>query len=144
MISLKQLITEAKAGAKKITRDAFLYLSPKEPKEQFAQCGTCMMFTGTGCTILGKTKVTKDMSCGLYVHGKPSPKLAGKEKSVVTPKEAGLVNRAVRCENCRAFDNGVCMLFKTLNESNPDLFQLDEKVDDYGCCNAQMPKSENS
>ena len=143
MISLKQLITEAKEG-KKIHRDAFLYLPPKGNKEQFAQCGTCLMFTGTGCTILGKTKVTKDMSCGLYVHGKPSPKLAGKERPVYTPQEAGLVNRAVRCENCRSFQDGICMLFKTLNESNPEIFQLEEKVDAYGCCNAQMPKSENS
>src|SRR5689334_9403073 len=110
MISLKQLITEAKFEMKKITRDAFLYLEPKEPKDQFAQCGTCRMFTGKSCSILGKTKVTKDMSCGLYVHGPISPSLAGKEVASYTAKEAGLVNRAVRCENCRSFDNGVCML----------------------------------
>ncbi len=127
----------------KITRDAFVYLEPKEPKEQFAQCATCRMWTGkegNTCSILGKTKVTGDMSCTLYVHGKPSPSLKGKEVASYTPKEVGLVQRKVRCENCRSFKNGICMLFKSLNKSNPDIFQLDEKVNAQGCCNAQMPK----
>lgn len=38
----------------KVTRAAFLYLDPKGNKSQFAQCGTCMMFTGDTCTIHGK------------------------------------------------------------------------------------------
>ncbi len=145
MISLKQLIMEAKAGMKKITRESFVYLSPKEPKDQFAQCGTCRMWTGKDentCSILGKTKVTADMSCNLYVHGKPSTSLAGKEVASYTSKEAGLVKRKVRCENCRSFNNGTCMLYQTLNQSNPDIFNLDEKVEAQGCCNFQMPKEE--
>lgn len=144
---LKDLIIEAlkrnQESKGKLQRDIFIYLEPKEPKDQFAQCSTCRMWTGKDgntCSILGKTKVTGDMSCDLYVNGKPSPDLKGKEIASMTPKEAGLVKRSVRCENCRSFKNGICMLYQTLNKSNPDLFSLNEKVNPRGCCNAQMPK----
>jgi hypothetical protein len=142
MITFKDIINEARKSQKRIKRDAFLYLDPKGNEDKFAQCGTCRMWTGTGCTILGKTKVTAEMSCGLYVHGTPSKDKAGKEESLVTPEEAGLVTRQVRCENCRSFDkkNSVCMLFQSLNKKFPDKFDLEEKVNEYGCCNAQMKK----
>lgn len=144
MIDIKLLVEAVKKAAKgRLKRDAFLYLDPKGEKNQFAQCSTCRMWTGKDsntCSILGKTKVTGDMSCGLYVYGKPSPSLAGKEVASYTPQEAGLVNREVRCENCRSYSNGICLLFQTLNKSNPDIFDLDEKVNKHGCCNAQMPK----
>jgi Pyruvate/2-oxoacid:ferredoxin oxidoreductase delta subunit len=140
MIKLHTLIEEDKETKEKIKRDAFVYLEPKGDKEKFAQCATCRMFTGESCSILGKTKVTAEMSCTLYVHGKPSTGLKGKEVASYTPQEAGLVNRQVRCENCRSFSNGVCLLYQSLNKSNPDLFQLDEKVNPQGCCNAQMPR----
>ena len=144
MIKLSELIEKKNntQGKEKLTRDVFLYLDPKEPRDSFAQCSTCRMWTTKDtCSILGKTKVTGDMSCGLYVHGKPSPSLFGKEIESVTPKEAGLVNRQVRCENCRSFDKktSVCMLFQSLNKSHSDIFQLEEKVNEYGCCNAQKP-----
>lgn len=143
-INLKTIVEAIKKTAnKRVKRDAFIYLEAQEPKQQFAQCSTCVMWTGkegNTCSILGKTKVTGDMSCGLYVHGKPSPSFIGKEEDIYTAEEVGLVNRKVRCENCRSFDKGVCMLFKTLNESNSDIFDLEEKVDGYACCNAQMPK----
>ena len=143
MISLSELIKEVKKSKERVKRDAFLYLEPKG--KDFAQCVTCRMWTGPDgntCSIMGKTKVTGDMSCGLYVNGKPSSNLKGKEQSNVTPEQAGLVKRKVRCENCRSFDNGVCMLFKTLNDSNTELFDLDEKVNVQGCCNAQMSKND--
>lgn len=140
MINLKQLIAEKKEKMEKITRESFTYLDPTGDKSKFAQCGTCRMFTGTGCTILGKTKVTAEMSCNFYVHGEPAKDKEGKEEALLTSKEAGLVNRQVRCENCRSFSNGVCLLYQALNKKNPDIFNLDEKVDKQGCCNAQMPK----
>lgn len=129
----------AVTAGRKIKRDAFLYMDPKSPKDSFAQCGTCLMFTGTGCTILGKTKITKDMTCGLYVRGKPQLHLKGKEQSLVTPKEAGLVDIQVRCENCR-YGGGDCGLFKTLNDKLPDMFDLDVKIDPKGCCNGFTKK----
>lgn len=122
-------------AGQKIKRDAFLYMDPKPPKDSFAQCGTCLMFTGTGCTILGSTKITKGMTCGLYVRGKPQYNLKGKEQSLVTPKEAGLIDHQVRCENCR-YGGGDCKLFEMLNDRLPDTFDLDTKIDPKGCCNA--------
>jgi hypothetical protein len=140
-----EVFSEVKQQKNKLTREVFIYLEPKGPKEKFAQCATCRMWTGEDgltCSILGKIKVTCEMSCNFYVYGKPSPNLKGKEVASYTPKEAGLVNRQVRCENCRSFDQktSICMLFQSLNKSNPDLFQLEEKVNEYGCCNAQKPK----
>ena len=96
MINLKSLITEAKKTMEKIKRDAFIYLDPKGDKSKFAQCSTCRLWTGTGCLILGKTKVTADMTCNLYVNGEPQKDKAGKEEALMTPEEAGLVTRQVR------------------------------------------------
>jgi hypothetical protein len=142
---IKEVFFEVRGQKNKLTRETFIYLEPKGDKEKFAQCSTCRMWTGEEgqtCSILGKTRVTCEMSCNLYVHGKPSPSLKGKEIASYTPKEAGLVNRQIRCENCRSFDpkTSVCMLFQTLNKSHPNMFQLEEKVNEHGCCNAQKPK----
>lgn len=148
-INIKKLIFEVASqlskDTKKLGRDIFSYLNPKEPKNTFAQCSTCQFWTGkehNTCSILGKTKVTGDMSCNFYVHGNPSPDLDGKETNSLTPKEAGLVKRKVRCENCISFDSKTssCMLYQSLNKKLPDLFELDEKVNAQGCCNAQKPK----
>jgi hypothetical protein len=126
----------------KITRDAFLYLDPKPPEDEFAQCGTCIMFIPDHdrCMIHGaKIKVDEDDSCGLYVHGVPRN---GPPTAAVTPKESGLVGRQVRCENCEHFNGkDLCLLFKNLNRVLPDKFDLDTKVSPKGCCNAQIPKS---
>lgn len=142
MIKLLELIEEAKNSYKKLDRTTFLYLDPKGDEHKFAQCGTCKLFTGKKCLILGNTKITAEMSCNLYVNGTPLKKLVGKEIKSLTPKEAGLVNRQVRCENCISYnkEESTCELFKSLNKSNPNLFDLDIKVDEYGCCNAQRPK----
>lgn len=129
----------AVTGGKKITRDAFLYMEPKPPKDQFAQCGTCAMFTGTGCTILGKTHITKDMTCALYVHGNPSYDLKGKEMALVSPEEAGLYNGKVRCENCR-YGGAHCKLYRMLNDRMPETFDLETQINSKGCCNAFIKK----
>lgn len=128
------------------TRDAFLYLEPKqkENEEDFAQCSTCMMWTSekgknpNRCHIHGKdTEVTGDMSCGIYVEGKPMPD--GPIMPLVTPEESGLVKRKVRCENCLSFDGkSKCLEYRRLN-SMPG-WDLDENVIPKGCCNAQEPK----
>jgi hypothetical protein len=138
---VRTVLNENKSTAK-ITRDAFLYLDPKGDGKNFAQCSTCRLWTEKTCLIMGKTPIKGSMSCGLYSHGTPQPELAGQEVSAVSPKEVGLVNRKVRCENCRSFDakTSKCMLFQALNEQMGDKFNLDEKVKPQGCCNAQMPK----
>lgn len=129
----------------KIKRDAFLYLDPKPPASEFGQCSTCEMWTGRvarTCLIHGRIKIGGGDSCGLYVHGSPQPQMAGREVKAVTPSESGLVDRQVRCENCKAFvpESSKCALFVTLNKTNSQLFDLDERVDAKGCCNAQQPK----
>jgi hypothetical protein len=139
-------INEANGGdesSSKVTRDAFLYLDPKEPNDKFAQCETCMMWTGSEhntCTIIGLDEEVKATdSCGLYVHGDPVPEEAGNEMKLVTKEEAGFVSAAVRCENCGAFDgNSICVMFEDLNKMS--LFSLNTKVDAKGCCNAWHPK----
>lgn len=126
-----------------ITRDAFLYLAPKAPKDSFAQCGTCLQFVegDNRCIILGPAvRVTAQMSCGFYLHGDPKPKGAKSEK-IVTREEAGLVDREVRCENCAYFAK-TCGLYEKLNAKLPGYFDLDAKVDAKGCCNAQEPKAQ--
>lgn len=137
----KKIVLEAKE-ADKIGRDAFLYMDPKgSDKKAFAQCGTCVMSRGKTCAILGpNTYITDEMSCGLYLPGDPIEELKDKELKLVTSKEAGLVDRKVRCENCKSFDStqNTCLLFEALNKLPQ--FKLDVKVDKQGCCNAQMPK----
>jgi len=128
----------------KIKRDAFLYFNPKgKNQKQFAQCGTCIMFTGSTCTILGKRfKVEAGDSCGLYVNGPPMPEEKGNEMKAVTPDDAGFVSRQVRCENCKYGDAKrlMCTLFEDLNKSLKDHFDLDPKINALGCCNAQTPR----
>lgn len=135
------LVKMAKAlmAGEKVHRDAFIYLEPKEPKDTFAQCASCAMWTGKTCTILGPdVPVDDDDSCSFYVHGpKAQP---GTEKALVTPEEAGFVDRQVRCENCVSFNAGTCELFKALNKALPEQFDLEEKVNPKGCCNAQREK----
>lgn len=127
----------------KVDRSAFLYLDPKAPKTEFAQCGTCVMFDPKRerCSIHGSNvRVVAESSCGFYIHGKPSLQKIGAPE--VTPEESGLVTRPVRCENCRFFkkDHSICDLFHDLNQDHPDKFKLKEKVDPKGCCNAQTEK----
>lgn len=139
------LLFKAKPTNGKVHRDAFLYLDPKSPVDEFAQCSTCSLWMGAKrarCLIHGpKVEVTGDMSCGLYVHGNPMPEMAGREVAHVTPGESGLVRRPVRCENCRFFTRRTsrCGLFERLNQELPEIFDLDPVVHPKGCCNAQTP-----
>ncbi|MCP4900228.1 MAG: hypothetical protein GY906_24920 [bacterium] len=129
-----------------ITRDSFLYMDPRNNKDNFAQCGSCMMWTSNKgpnamrCHVIGKnTVVTAGMSCGLYVPGTPKPD--GGVMPLVSPKEAGLVSRSVRCENCKWYvpKDSHCHLFMVLNKAKPKMFDLKEGVMAKGCCNAQEP-----
>ena len=125
----------------KLGRDAFLYLDPKEPENRFAQCNTCRdwVIGDRRCVIHGpKVYVAGRMSCGLYVHGEPQPK-GTKTYIDVTPEESGLVDRQVRCENCRWLDDHECGFFKMLNEKLPEVFDLEVEIDPHGCCNANEP-----
>lgn len=127
----------------RITRDAFLYMDPKQPKDAFAQCATCGLYVGgtERCSILGPAVVVKaGDSCGLYAHGSPNPDLP--IHGLVSPEEAGLVHRQVRCENCTYLTPAGCDLYWQINKKFPDLFDLNNDVDPQGCCNAQTPKGE--
>ena len=140
MRNFLDILEEAAKTGDKIDGSAFIYLPPKSPNNDFAQCKTCFMFRPESerCGIFGPDdKVTADQSCGLYLHGKPNEDQ--KCRSTVTPKQAGLVDGPVRCENCSWFD-GKCGLFKTLMEKLPDVFNLDINVDPKGCCNAFQKK----
>ena len=129
----------------KITRATFLYLDPVEPKDEFAQCGTCIHFIeGRNlCEIhSADDDIDDDDSCGFYLHGKPQKGI--EPKGIVTPEESGLVSRQVRCENCTFFDPDTeprehCDLYTQLNRMMPSVFDLDRYVKRQACCNAQTP-----
>lgn len=144
-MKLRELIEaakdEIKSSGQKIKRDAFLYLEPKEPRDEFAQCSSCRMYLPgkEHCGIMGPSvHVPAEASCGFYMHGEPSDDQEC--EVVVKPSEAGLVRRQVRCENCASYDSGKCKLYTALNEAKPDLFDLDENVVAQACCNGQTPK----
>ena len=92
-----------------IMRNAFLYLEPQEEKnaDQFAQCATCMMFTGDSnetCTIHGPDeRIVAGGSCGFYVEGDPMPDEAGHEMTSVTKEGSGYVERPARIR-VKAYD----------------------------------------
>src|SRR5581483_1723960 len=100
--------------AEKIKRDAFLYLAPARGGDEFAQCETCHLYNGGKklCSLMGDTKVLPSDSCGFYVPGEPSDDI--EVFALVSPAEAGLVHREVRCENCEYFksDKGRCGLYE--------------------------------
>jgi hypothetical protein len=127
----------------RITRDAFIYFGPKAPTYAFAQCSTCRMWVSSGqCEIHGPdVKVVGSMSCALYIHGTPLEPGA-RTSPIVTPTESGLVDREVRCENCKfgGPERRSCDLFTMLNHWRPDLFNLNPLIDPKGCCNAQEPR----
>jgi hypothetical protein len=129
----------------KVNRAAFLYLDPVRPAANFAQCVRCRDWVrgDRKCVIHGPTvNVPGTASCGFFVDGPTQPP-GTKTHAWVTPEESGLVNRDVRCENCKYYENedneSECGLFRMLNGWHHDMFELDEKVDKHGCCNAQTP-----
>ena len=126
----------------KLKRDTFIYLSPKSD-DDFAQCSTCRDWVRDDhCRIHGPdVDVPGTASCCLYVWGWTLD--AGTPtQAIVTPIESGLVDRDVRCENCKWFEANVCMFFDMLNTHLPDVFDLDDHVEAKGCCNAQQPKTD--
>lgn len=140
MKTLKEFISsivEEKEGGPKVDRSAFIYLPPLEPKKDFAQCSTCFLFLPEKqrCGIFGPNdKVVANAACSLYLHGQPYDEQP--IRNIVTPEQAGYVKGQVRCENCKWLEGTTCELFKLLNDTLPNTFNLDEKVDRRGCCNA--------
>lgn len=127
----------------KITRDAFLYMPPKQPKNNFAQCSTCDHFMPgkKRCSLFSKDDVVvAEASCGLYAHGKPHDDQ--KFINATTPEQAGYVNHEVRCENCSWYSKRKCGLFEVLNSKARGEFELNTNVDPKGCCNGWQPKEQ--
>jgi hypothetical protein len=135
MRHIMDLITEAEHTVDRIDRSAFIYLPPKPPAEQFAQCATCVHFIPDHrCGIFGDNdRVQAKASCGLYLHGETSDRAC---RGIVTPEQAGYVAGAVRCENCSWYEDHTCGLYEMLQQRLPDVFDLDTEVDPQGCCNA--------
>jgi hypothetical protein len=81
--------------------------------------------------------VDADDACGMFTPGtfKPGDRIAAS----VTPKEAGFVKRAVRCEHCR-FGGENCQLYIKLNRELPEVFNLETAIKPRACCNLQTPK----
>lgn len=141
MKSFTRTIIETLKKPEKIKRDSFVYLSPKAPKSRFAQCGTCMMFRPATeqCAIFGPNKKVsgRDGSCGMYEWGKANHLPV---HEVMTPEQAGYVERQVRCGNCY-YGGPKCGLYMALNKALPEKFDLEEEIEEFACCNAQTPKS---
>ena len=146
----------------RLDRSVFLYMEPKGCCEaDFAQCDACRMWVsdlfldeGPRCVLHGsKQQIMPFGSCGLFViwpngvqnsdviEAHADELMSGLPASVTT-KESGYVERKVRCENCRHFDkeDSDCELYEELNRRFPKLFNLQEKVHEHGCCNANTPK----
>ena len=159
---------EASDKKHRITRDTFLFLTPhSDPqKEDFAQCEPCRMFVPDEylkgkidmdlCILHGsKVKVGEYFSCGFMApwptpNGTPVKKVIEDHAAEllkiipgsVTAKESGLVDRRVQCHRCRFAEDGakICGLYKMLNKTFPNIFDLDEKITPNSCCNAQEPR----
>lgn len=130
----------------KIHRETFGYLEPADGQEDFAQCSSCILWTGADserCLILGNKLVVEGTdSCHFYIPGDPEPDRSGDERELLSQEEAGFVKGKVRCENCAEYDSkpSKCTLYAKLNKAMPSDFDLDVKVKSQGCCNAQIPK----
>lgn len=138
---LIRIVEQEGNDSDRINRSAFLYMDPKEPEDQFAQCSTCYNWKPESrlCKYFSNNdEVLGSMSCGLYTHGVPTEKQPVIEST--TPEEAGLINTSVRCENCSWFVDRECELFKLLMAQLPDTFDLDPAVNPRGCCNAFQSK----
>jgi hypothetical protein len=125
----------------KLGAEAFLYLSPEPDTPDFAQCSSCRDWVKGDnlCAIHGPfIEVLGSMSCGLYVYGEPLPE-GSRTMTIVSTLESGLVDREVRCENCKhMLPDDICGFFDTLNKELPELFDIDTNIDPKGSCNAQQ------
>lgn len=116
-------------------QSTFIYLNPQGTPDKFAQCGSCVNFTGKSCLQFGSgSSVIAGGSCNLYSYGTPQPKLYGQEYGDMAPHLAGYVEREVRCINCHFYfgADSDCLLYKSLN--------IPHKVNANGCCNANVAK----
>jgi hypothetical protein len=130
-------LVEAATNTAKLDRSAFLYLPPKPPADQFADCSSCRHFIPDEkkCSIFAaEDRVEPDGSCGLYLHGTPSNDQEC--LAIVTPEQAGYVQGPVRCGHCSWYDDHQCGLYQTLMQKLPDVFELETSVDPHACCNA--------
>lgn len=137
MREIIKLMEQASEPGSKLDRSTFLYLEPWRDEDQFAQCGTCVMFMPDSkrCGIFGPEDVViADASCGLYVQGDPSEDQ--QPTGFTTPEAAGYVTGQVRCENCSWASAGRCGFFEELNQRLPSIFDLDPNIAPKGCCNA--------
>jgi len=135
---VKNLTEDNEQPVEKITRDAFLYMDSNT--RDFAQCATCWLFHSekNRCSVLGpNVEVKPEYSCGYF--GKGTSATRPPLKKLFTPKEVGLVERKVRCENC-TYGGKTCSLYDALNKAMPDKFNLDASIHPKACCNAQTPK----
>jgi hypothetical protein len=132
--SLEKVKGEALRASPKMDRDIFIYSEPKNPIDNYAQCGSCGHFNDGKCAIV-KGKVNEDDSCNLYVQ---------KDKNggfvLYNKDEVGFHDGEVRCENCSYMKEGVCTLYEKLNFMMPELIQLNTKVDKKGCCTSFTEK----
>jgi len=121
-------------------RSVFLYLDPAASDDD-KQCGTCWFWVRDDRCLIHRAHdiVKATASCCYHLYGPPH-RAGVRPLGLTTPKESGLVDREVRCENCLWFDDdSVCNLFELLNRKLPDVWDLDIKVKPKGCCNAQEP-----
>lgn len=116
----------------KIQRDAFIYLGNTGGDHQ---CKTCTFLTEHKiCTIANKV-VEDTWTCCFAIDGSYSGMMPTK---LLTFEEMGLYKGQVRCENCR-YGGKTCALYTKLNKAFPNEFDLDEKIEPKGCCNAFEP-----
>jgi broad specificity phosphatase PhoE len=115
----------------------------------YAQCTSCKMFISSKavCSLHGMdVKIKGSMSCSLHAYGHADESELQHVSAAFTPQESGLVDRQVRCENCKFYceEDSDCELFEFLNGEVGVAFALNDKVDKHGCCTAQTPKPKDT
>lgn len=141
-IGLRIPLQQIPPEPKKRDRSVFLYEGPQGDPDKFATCESCDRYAPKAkrCAILGTAlAVLPTDSCNKYTYGKPHEQ---EIRQANTPEEIGFVRRKVRCEHCVSFDakGSRCEMFKSLNDLDPEHWDLDEGVDPYGCCSGQKPR----
>ena len=93
------------------------------------------------CAVIGKeTSISPTGSSIYYGFGTPTDNQPINAR--FTAEEIGYVDRQVRCINCKFVNikKSHCKLYKLLNTLASWIFDLDYKIDLFGCCNFQTPK----
>ena len=129
-----------------------LYVGPN-PDGSRKSCANCMMWASKDkqCEIHDyNIMVTKDHTCGYYVHGKPHPKRMHKPDGVhlspVDPKHSGLaeVKGGTSCDNCEYYrkindGKGTCIAVQVGVGESGAAGKL-ATVEAKGCCARWEPK----